>query len=205
MSKSSSEVEEKSDSSSEKEESAEKKSNQKRNKNDKGRFKETPIPQENVGLVKSEQKRKREDEKLAKAESKKSKNDVKKFTKSAGVGGQTRGGVFTEKEVRTILQSLHNKQTDKTATDDFFRTYPNTTRTTQAVKNKVAKIRAELVSSLTEFEKTEASLNGIFSFFFHFFVSFFVSFLISSSLSPFSQQRNRTSPQISCTNCFHQH
>ncbi len=94
--------------------------------------------------------RNKQDRKLDVAE-----KSVKKTKKS---GNGPRGGPFSDKEVRTILQSLHNKKTDKQATEDFLKIFPTSSRTAHAVKTKVIKVRAELVSSLTEFEKSEVSM-----------------------------------------------
>jgi hypothetical protein len=153
------------------------------NKNDKGRFSQSPLKQENVGLIsqmsREEKERKKADQKLNSAEKilkKTQKDKGPKVAKKPGAGkpsGETRGGAFTDKELRTILQGIYLNKSDRDVVSFFLQSFPTTTRTQQAIKNKSSSCRALLVTQLTKFEESNVITNGLFPQFHIFSTSFF--------------------------------
>jgi len=133
------------------------------NKNDKGRFEEIPLKQENT-LVKTkksdtEKKRDRENEKLAKAE-KRSRKSKKPEGSPISTLTASRSSQFSDDETKMILFSLFKGKNDKEATDDFFTALKHSSRTKAAVKSKVAKTREELSNQINGISEKDLERNG---------------------------------------------
>jgi hypothetical protein len=127
-------------------------------KNDKGRFEQTPLKKINLGLPTSEEKRKKEDEDLKKAEKKHKKASP---TASLMPSDQGRGGKFDGKELRTMLMSLYEGKDDRKAAEAFMTTFPKTTRTKNAVRGRITRLRKELREKLELVQKNEMETIGM--------------------------------------------
>lgn len=162
------------------EKSSKKDKSSKPNKNDKGRFTDAPIKQENT-MSEVEKKRKREDEKLSRAEKKKGGKSESKDQKQSPKS--SRASQFSDDELKTILFSLFKGKDDREATEDFMKAFPKSSRTRPAVKAKVAKMREDFSNQINNITDKDMERNGVSHFFSLSFFSLHFLFTFSSLFS----------------------
>ena len=128
---------------------------------DKGRFDETPLKLVNTAtqpLCEAEKKRKAEDDALAAVDGKKSKTKPRAKSESPS----PRGNLFNDDETKALLLIIFKGQReDSKVAEEFFKCFPLSTRTKAAVKARVGRIREDLAKELTTITQTQIESSGL--------------------------------------------